>query len=98
MLHSVAPMASSVPMTKCIIFCIILLFSLFFTKIYSEHSERLERLISRLENGVTFYEKNYKHINIDGIFGLRVIEGKIDWKYTGVSHVYATLTYKLFNL
>ena len=76
MLQLVAPMASTVPMTKCMLLSVLFISSSLFTKIYSEHNERLELLISRIEKGVTFYERHAKDINLDGIFGLRVVEGK----------------------
>lgn len=37
----------------------------------------LEDVVSAIEKGIAFYASSYKYMNIDGIFGLRVLEGQL---------------------
>lgn len=42
----------------------------------------LEDVVSAIEKGIDFYASSYKDMNIDGIFGLRVLEGLICHTHT----------------
>lgn len=37
-----------------------------------------EEVISALDRVLDFYERDYKSINLDGIFGLRVAQGELN--------------------
>lgn len=37
----------------------------------------LQAVLTALDKLVTYYQKNYKYLNLDGLFGLRVIEGAL---------------------
>ncbi|ELT95036.1 hypothetical protein CAPTEDRAFT_225617 [Capitella teleta] len=42
-----------------------------------EHTAYLERLLQCLEKVVAYYKQNYADMNLDGIYGLRVLEGQL---------------------
>jgi len=37
---------------------------------------RLQSVLQSVEKIVKFYQKDYKKLNVDGLFGLRVLEGE----------------------
>ena len=46
---------------------------------YDQKSDDLtEDVISSLSRVLDFYDRDYKSINLDGIFGLRVAQGKLN--------------------
>ena len=44
--------------------------------LYKRHDDLLELVMERLNKTVKYYEHNYSQMNLDGVFGLRLIQGK----------------------
>lgn len=54
----------------CLYLCFILLSN-------CNEDKVLEDVLAAVEKAVMFYNKSYTDMNIDGIFGLRMLEGKL---------------------
>ncbi|CAH1792135.1 unnamed protein product, partial [Owenia fusiformis] len=53
------------------------LFFLIFTVVSASHVPTLSNVIHTLERMISYYKNNYKEFNLDGIFGLRLLEGQV---------------------
>ena len=56
-----------------IVFTVIFLFIPLAKQEKTDHS--LAAVLNTVKKLTNFYKQEYKHVNIDGLFGLRVIEG-----------------------
>ena len=45
-------------------------------KIQDVNFHLLERLLYRLDKSLAFFEANYYSVNVDGLFGIRIAEGR----------------------
>lgn len=57
-----------------IVWIFLLNFLLLSKTTFSSHVH-LDRVLSAVEKMIEYYKKNYRDLNVDGLFGLRVIEG-----------------------
>ncbi|XP_013392359.1 uncharacterized protein LOC106160335 isoform X1 [Lingula anatina] len=55
----------------------LLLFIFMFLRLTLSVDPLFDELLSGIEKAVSYYQTSYKEMNLDGIFGLRVVEGQI---------------------
>lgn len=47
------------------------------TPVLEANDDVAQKVISALNNALNFYHRDFRSINLDGIFGLRVAQGKL---------------------
>ena len=55
---------------------ILCIFFSFFTVLAAFDDPTVEHVLGALEQMVRYYQDNYKEMNLDGIYGLRIVEGE----------------------
>ena len=81
-------------MAGLILFCLFL-----FIPLSKQHAiqDSLDKVVSSLGSIIDFFQHDYKNLNVDGLFGLRILEGRIVMRFRDKTFI-ALLQHYLMQL
>ncbi|GFO32867.1 upf0764 protein c16orf89-like protein, partial [Plakobranchus ocellatus] len=63
--------------TTLIVLLVLCFLSFRYASSYARNDADMQQLLHALEKLLNFFQKDYRHLNLDGFFGLRVLEGQL---------------------